>query len=58
MNFNRPRHSEDLMFVIVLLLPAVFAGTRYVGFVREVAHIAQARSAATSTATYPGAFVS
>jgi hypothetical protein len=35
MNFTRPSQLEDLLFVIVLLLPPVFAGARYIESVRQ-----------------------
>jgi hypothetical protein len=44
MNFNRPGKSDDLLFVIALLLPAVFAGARYFESDRQMNQIAQARS--------------
>ena len=43
MNFARPSQRENLLFVIVLLLPPVFAGARYIESVRQLAHMSQAR---------------
>jgi hypothetical protein len=43
MNFTRPSQRENLLFVIVLLLPPVFAGARYIESVRQPAHMSQAR---------------
>ena len=39
MNFKRPSQRENLLFVIVLLLPPVFAGARYIESARQLAHI-------------------
>jgi hypothetical protein len=50
MNFNRRSHREDALFVIALLVPAVFAGARYVESDRQIAQIAQARSQAAVVA--------
>ena len=50
MNFNRRSHREDALFVIALLVPAVFAGARYVESDRQIAQIAQARSEAAVVA--------
>jgi hypothetical protein len=46
MNFNRRSHREDALFVIALLVPAIFAGARYVESDRQMDQIAQARSQA------------
>jgi hypothetical protein len=43
MNFTRPSQCENLLFVIVLLLPPVFAGARYIESVPQLAHMSQAR---------------
>jgi hypothetical protein len=50
MNINRRSHREDALFVIALLVPAIFAGARYVESDRQVAQIAQARPQAVSVA--------
>ena len=44
MNFNRSGHRDDFLFVIALLLPALFAGARYVQSDHEMVQIAQAHS--------------
>jgi hypothetical protein len=43
MNFTRPSQRENLLFVIVLLLPPLVAGARYIESVRQLAHISNAR---------------
>jgi hypothetical protein len=43
MNFNRRSHRDDWLFVVALLVPAVFAGARYFEADRQMAQIAQAR---------------
>jgi hypothetical protein len=43
MNFNRSSRRDDLLFVIVLLLPVVFAADRYLSSEREMDQIAQAQ---------------
>ena len=43
MNFNRSVHLDDFLFVIALLVPAVFAGARYVQADHEITLIAQAQ---------------
>jgi hypothetical protein len=50
MKFNRPGHRDDLLFVIVLLLPAVFAGARYLESDRQMTQIAQAQAKHESVA--------
>lgn len=47
MNFNRRSHHEDLLFVIVLLVPAVFAGARYFESDAQMMQIAQAQHKTT-----------
>lgn len=42
MNTNRRSHREDVLFVLALLVPAFFAGARYVQSDHEMALIAQA----------------
>jgi len=46
MNFKFSPHRDDVLFVIALLLPAVFAGARYVQSDREMTQIVQARTQA------------
>jgi hypothetical protein len=46
MNFNCRSHREDALFVIALLVPAVFAGARHLESDRQMDQIAQARSQA------------
>jgi hypothetical protein len=46
MNFKLSTHRDDVLFVIALLLPAIFAGARYVQSDREVTQIVQARTQA------------
>ncbi len=44
MNFNRSGHRDDWLFVIALLLPAVFAGARYFESDRQMTQIAHAQA--------------
>jgi hypothetical protein len=44
-NLNRRSHREDALFVIALLVPAIFATARYVQSDREMTQIAQAQAA-------------
>lgn len=44
MNLKSPSRRDDFLFVIALLLPAVFAGVRYFESNREMVQIAQAQS--------------
>jgi hypothetical protein len=44
MNFNRRSYGDDLLFVVALLVPAVFAGARYVESERQIVQIEQAQS--------------
>ncbi|HWY72158.1 MAG TPA: hypothetical protein VNW98_00840 [Burkholderiaceae bacterium] len=46
MNFNRRSYREDLLFVIALLVPAVFAGARYFESEAQMTQIAQAQQKA------------
>jgi hypothetical protein len=46
MKFNFFAHRDDWLFVIVLLLPAVVAGTRFLQSEREMTQIVQARAQA------------
>jgi len=50
MNFNRRSHLEDVLFVITLLVPAIFASVRYVETERQITQIAQAQSHSASVA--------
>jgi hypothetical protein len=43
MNFNRRTHREDLLFVIALLVPAIFAGARYFDSDTQMMQIVQAQ---------------
>jgi len=45
MNLNRRSYREDALFVIALLVPAIFATARYVQSDREMTQIAQAQAA-------------
>jgi hypothetical protein len=43
MNVYRARYRDDLLFVLVLLLPPVFVGAHYVGSgAAELAHLSRA----------------
>jgi len=44
MSFKRAGHSDDLLFLIALLVPAVFAYARYFESDRQMEQIARARS--------------
>jgi hypothetical protein len=43
MNFNCRSHREDALFVIALLVPALFAGARYIESEHQMTQIAQAQ---------------
>jgi len=43
MNFNRRSYRDDLLFVVALLVPAVFAGARYVESELQIVQIEQAQ---------------
>jgi hypothetical protein len=45
MNLNRRSHKEDALFVIALLVPAIFATARYIESDRQMTQIAQAQAA-------------
>lgn len=45
MNMNRRSRREDALFVIALLVPAIFAGARYHDSSREMTLIAQHQAA-------------
>jgi uncharacterized membrane protein affecting hemolysin expression len=51
MNFNRRSHREDVLFVIALLVPALFAGARYLESDHQMTQIAQARAQVTLVAS-------
>jgi len=53
MNMNRRSHREDALFVIALLVPVIFASTRYVESDRQIAQIAQARAAFVAESQAP-----
>jgi uncharacterized membrane protein affecting hemolysin expression len=50
MNLNRRSHKEDVLFVLALLVPAIFAGARYIESDHQMTQIAQAQTRATSIA--------
>jgi hypothetical protein len=50
MNFNRPGHRDDALFVIAILVTAVVAGARYFESDRQMDQIAQAHARAVSIA--------
>jgi hypothetical protein len=50
MNLNRRSHKEDALFVIALLVPAIFAGARYIESDHQMTQIAQAQTRATQVA--------
>jgi len=50
MNFNRPGHRDDVLFVIAILVTAVFTGARYFESDRQMDQIARAHSQAVSVA--------
>lgn len=50
MNLTRRSHKEDVLFVIALLVPAIFAGARYVESDHQMTQIAQAQTRATAVA--------
>jgi hypothetical protein len=51
MKFNRRGYRDDLLFVIALLVPAIFAGARYLESDRQMTEIAQAQVKRQSVAT-------
>jgi hypothetical protein len=56
MNFKRSGHSDDVWFVIALVLTAAFAAERYFETDREITRIEQAqaeRALAAQTAAAP-----
>ncbi|HEY4038788.1 MAG TPA: hypothetical protein VGM15_08200 [Burkholderiaceae bacterium] len=50
MNFKRPRHREDVLFVIALVIPAVLSAARYFQTERQMTQIARAQSASAQVA--------
>lgn len=52
MNTNRRSHREDVLFVLTLLVPAFFAGARYVQSDHEMTLIAQAASVQVAQALH------
>lgn len=50
MNLNRRSHKEDVLFVLALLVPAIFAGARYIESDHQMTQIAQAQTRATAIA--------
>ena len=48
MNFSRRSHREDVLFLIALLIPAMFAGARFVESDRQMDRIARTQSAPTA----------
>jgi hypothetical protein len=45
MNMNRQSRREDVLFVIALLVPAIFAGARYTESTQQMALVARAAPA-------------
>ncbi|MBV8208866.1 MAG: hypothetical protein JO133_02275 [Burkholderiaceae bacterium] len=54
MNMTRRSHREDAIFLLALLVPAFFAGARYVQSDREMTLIAQASPVQVVQAAVPG----
>jgi len=50
MKYKHSSHRDDLLFVIALLLPAIFAGARYFESDRQMTEIAQAQAKRESVA--------
>jgi hypothetical protein len=50
MNFNRPGHGDNLLFVVLLLLPSVYVGARYFESERHKDQIAQLQAQRRSVA--------
>jgi hypothetical protein len=50
MNFNRPGHRDDVLFVIAILVTAVVTGARYFESDRQMDQIARAHAQAVSIA--------
>ena len=53
MNTTRHSRREDIIFLIALLVPAMFAGARYVQSDREMTLIAQASQAQVQVVQAP-----
>ena len=51
MNFRRPGCMDDVLFVIALLVPAIFATARYFESDRQMTEIAQAQSQRAAVAS-------
>jgi hypothetical protein len=54
MNMNRQSRLEDVLFVIALLVPAIFAGARYAESSQQMAAIAKAAPAVEVFQAYAG----
>jgi hypothetical protein len=52
MNFKRPRHREDILFVIALVIPAVLSAARYFETEQRKTQIARAQSASAQVALH------
>jgi len=52
MNLNRRSRREDALFVIALLVPAIFATARYFESDREMTRIAQAHEISVAAADH------
>jgi hypothetical protein len=52
MNMNRQSRREDVLFVIALLVPAIFAGARYHESNHEMMLIAQHQAAVQVAASH------
>jgi hypothetical protein len=50
MNFKKSLNKDDLLFVIALLVPAVFAGARYFESDRQMTQIVEAHAKRESVA--------
>jgi hypothetical protein len=50
MNFDRPGHRDDVLFVIAILVTAVVTGARYFESDRQMDQIARAHAQAVSVA--------
>ena len=55
MNYNHRSYRDDLLFVIALLVPAIFSGACYVESERQIVQIEQARSEGAFVAANGGA---
>jgi hypothetical protein len=50
MKYKHSSHRDDLLFVVALLVPAIFAGARYFESDRQMTQIVQARDKRESVA--------